>query len=1045
MNSLRLATILSLVAVFPVTGSAQELPPAESAPVVQRGAVSGFVFDYLNGAPLSGIIVKVGDVEAVTNADGYFEIEVPVGTYKVFARDAQQEFTRAGDIKVLEGGVTEVLLTYSPNIAPLPMLVEEPTKAKSEGAIDLDATPGTVTGVVVSDDDGSPIGGARIYVRGIDRDATTDAEGRFTLELPAGEWDLSVLAPSYATQRMDAVEILAEQTSTLSVSLVPSGFAMEDFMVRAPKVAGSTADLMSERRDSTAVADVMGQEQMARNGDSTAAGALARVTGLTLVDGKYIFVRGLGDRYSATTLDGGPIPSPEPERRIVPLDLFPASVLDSVVVQKTFSPNLPAEFGGGLVQLRTRSFPKTPVYQISVGTGVTPGQTFQTGQSYQGGPTDFLGIDGGTRALPENVAAASQTELIKEGDRFSDRGYTASELEAFGESMPNVWSAKDQYLGPDVSISGNAGTGFKIGGRDVGVLAAVNYNHRWDLDEYRYTDWGLGGGGDNLIKRTDFNFRDTTRRVRLGGMLAMGAEPGEGQKVESTTLVLRFTDDETRTYSGFDIEGNNDIKVTRLRWVERMLLSEQLRGEHELGDKGTKMDWRAGYALATRIEPDRRQTRYDEEQPGLFLLDDGPDGNQRFFSTSEDRTWSGAVNFEVPLDLGMPEFKVKTGASYMRKDREVTARRYKFMHRGPISRDQDVLGQDRPEDIFTAQNIGSDGFQFNEITQRTDNYLAAQNLLGVYGMVEAKPTEWLALMAGARMEWNEQVVTTFELFNPNGEEVNAGLNDVDILPAVTGTVVLPKNHQVRLGYGRTVNRPEFRELSPAIFKDVVGGRQTFGNPNLVRATIDNVDLRWEWFPQDADVVSVSAFYKWFSNPIERVVVIGADPSTTFQNADGAYNVGIEAEVRKGLGFMSEALRDMYFATNATLIQSKVQLGEEAGGINTNPERALQGQSPWMVNAQLGYDNPDLGLNTAILFNAVGPRIVEVGSLGLPDSYEGTYNSLDVVLNTRLYKGLGLQFRATNLVDSVRRVTIGENTVTENRDGRRFTLKVRYNW
>ncbi|MCB9663015.1 MAG: TonB-dependent receptor [Alphaproteobacteria bacterium] len=1016
-------------------------PSLVHAQEVEEGTVTGIVFSRADGAPLEGVLVEVGGVQTRTDRLGRFVLSLPEGVHPVRVVGPDRVSRPSVDLPVAAGRTSELLLTWAPDLAVLPAQVEAPELAPVASA-PQEGVVGSVAGRLTSSEDGAPVVGARIFVRGLAVEAQSDADGRFHLDLPPGSWELSVIASAFASQGVPEVVVAAGQETPIQVQLVPAGVALDDFTVRVPKVTGGTSELLEERKTGSAVADILGAEQMARTGDANAASALRRVTGLTVVGGRFIYVRGLGERYSTTLLNGGQLPSPEPERRVVPLDLFPASILDSVVIQKTFSPDLPAEFGGGTVLLRTKAFPRAPVVQIQVSGTVVGGTSFVDGSTSDGGPTDALGIDGGTRALDPAVVAASAEAPLKERGRFSTQGYTSAELADLGKTFPNVWSPRSQLTPPDWGFNLALGNGFEPGGRPLGVLFALSYADGWQTNRFRNVQYSLAG--KDVVSDTDYAFDRTERNVRLSGMLSLGAEPAEGHRIQSTTLVLRNTDDEARTFEGFLPEEAADIRVSRLRWVERMLIVQQLVGSHEIdaGAQRVRLDWRYGFAKAFRNEPDRRETRYDElgDGTGFTLSRRDGDANSRFFSDLQDQTHDAALDLSLPFAMRSGSDAVlKLGGMFLRKDRTVDTRRYTFVNKGFT--DEAVL-QLAPEAIFTPANIREDAFQVKEVTQTTDNYVAQQTIGAGYAMATVPALRWLEVMAGARVEHGRQEVTTFELFNPDGVPIVSELSNTDVLPAVTAAFAPREDVKVRLGYGRTVSRPEFRELSPAIYQDVIGGRDQFGNPELKRGLIDNVDARVEWFPGRGDVLALSGFFKSFTQPIEQIVIVGADESLTYGNALGANNFGAEVEILKHLEFIDEAVRDVYVSANASLISSRIVIDPEAGGVQTNDERALQGQSPWVVNLQLGYDNPDLGLNAVVLYNVFGPRITQVGSFGLPDTYEMPFHSLDVVVNYKLPKGFDLRFTGRNLADQKNRFELGTGElIEERRDGWRLGLRV----
>lgn len=1009
------------------------LAAALALPVVaSAGSVEGIVFESGTGLPLADVTLTVGGQTLTTDADGGFAVELEHGVYDVVVGN-----NTFAQVVVGKDGVTEVLVTLAADGLATAQ-IEAPDASTLEGVELQDAPRGTVSGVLVDDEEGKPIAGARIFVKGFDADARSAADGSFTVEVPAGSWELSIIRSGYATRSV-VVEAVAGEVRDLELEMVPTGVQLADFTVTAPAIEGNTASLLAERQDSSQVADVIGAEQMSKTGDSNAASALRRVAGLTLIDGKYVIVRGLDERYSAALVNGATLPSPDPERRILPLDLFPASMLDSIVVQKTFSPDMPGDFGGGVVRIRTRTAPRTPFYSVKLTGGIRTDTTFRQNLDYAPGKTDWIGIDGGHRALPDIVREASNNSALEEGDLFSDRGYTPDKLEEFGESMANVWTPEERTIPLDMGMSMQGGGSVGTDVARFGLLAGFVYDNSWTSID-RTESYATVGGGGEVSERNRYVFHGAENAVRLGGMFTASAEIGEGHELQLTTLVNRISEDEARTYTGYNGDVGGDTTSGRLRWVERQLLSEQVLGRHEFD--ALEVDWRYSFSTASRLEPDRRTYRLDNE-PGtdVWRMSDRPDGNQRFFSDLQDRVHDVGLDVTFPFELGERALSFKVGASAMAKDRLVDSRRFKYMHKGPNSRDQDILAQ-TPEEIFQPENIGTDGFQFEEITRPTDNYSGSHVILASYAMADVEVTGSTRVSGGARIEHSSQKVSTFALFDASGSAIEAELVKTDVLPALTVTQGLGvEGMQLRAGYGRTLNRPMLRELSPSAFSDVAGGRVRRGNPDLERATIDNYDLRWEYYPSQGESVSVALFYKRFTDPLEWVSIPGAEPLLQPFNALGANNYGVEIDGRKDLGFFGDAFEDFFVAGNVALINSRVRIdGDNPLIIVTNDERPLASQSPYMINLSAGWDDLDGRGSLIVAFNNIGSRIVEVGSGGLPDALEAIEPQLDLIGRVGLPAGFSLSAKGRVPLRS-RTMTVGNFVTIDDLQGVEASLSI----
>ncbi len=1002
------------------------------------GGLSLFLFDE-EGAPLATELRVEPLPDALrTDEAGHLRVELPPGRYTLVLPTAQGparriEFTVAG------ADPTELLVQLQPTAAPT---VSEEAADPSRAEEDSAGEPLPLSGRVI-DERGAPVAGARIFVRGRTERAETGPDGRFQLLLPAGPRALSAVKSGFATQTLELEH--GPDEAPVELRLVEAAHSLS-FEVVAPRVEGGGAAMLEERRTSSQVSDVLGAEEMRRTGDSSAAGALRRVTGLTLVGGRYIYVRGLGERYSSTLLNGASLPSPEPERRVVPLDLFPTGVLDSVVVQKTFSPDMPAEFGGGTVALRTRGIPKEPLLELGLSGAWAQGTTGRAGLVAPGGKTDWLGVDDGTRALPTIVALASGQEKIAEGDMFSLSGYTAEELETFGEAMPNRWRLDERTLPPDSGGSLTAGHALRLPGvLELGGLVSGSYDQGWSSDEYERRYYLLGAGGA-LEEGHRYDFRETTREIMLGGIAVAGLRLLDDHELTLTELRIRNTDAEARIYQGFNRDLDGDLRVQRSRWLQRALRYTQLAADHRFsplrlpGADPVGLRWHLAWTEARRYEPDRREWREDYEAAlETWLLSDRPEGNQIVYSDLREQGRDQAVALALPFPVPFFEQQgqLQAGLGNATKERGVDTRRYKYMHKGPRSNDDAVLALDADE-IFVPENIGNDGFQFEEITRETDNYQAEQQVGALWASLELPVTPSTRLLGGLRQETARQWVETFELFNPSQTPVRAELETKDLLPALGLVQKLPHEMQVRLGYGKTLSRPDFRELSPATFNDVTGGRQTYGNPDLERALIHNVDARWEWFPGPGEVLGVGAFYKRFLDPIEQIVIVSAQHSVTYANAEAATDLGVELDGRTFLGGLIDDR--MFIGGNLAIIHSRVDLGE-SGGIESSRQRALQGQSPYVLNLQLGWEDPEAERHATLVYNVFGPRIMDVGALGAPDSYELPVHALDLVASQGLGAGFKLGLKAKNLLDWPARQTQGDKIVESVRAGRELGLKL----
>jgi TonB-dependent receptor len=575
--------------------------------------------------------------------------------------------------------------------------------------------------------------------------------------------------------------------------------------------------------------------------------------------------------------------------------------------------------------------------------------------------------------------------------------------------------------------------------RPFGYIASLTYKNGYSLHNETRNYYILGANRSLEARHEIDNYRISNFNVLWGGVVNASYMPATDQKVSLSTTYTRSLDDEVRSYSEFPNRDHNlDEKGTRFRWVERSLFSTQVSGEKHFFS--TELDWRATYSLATRNEPDTRETLYESNiGENNFKLADESQSGSRFFSDLVDNNVDAGLDWRVPFYqfVSLPgEFRL--GASFVYRDREVDSRRFRFK---PQDFHQVNIYQE-PEEIFTPENIDSKGFQLMEDTRATDNYKGKQTLGAGYALMDFLLTTKLRVATGARLEVSNQEVTTFELFNPNNVPIVGAIKTTDVLPAINITYKGREDMNLRSAMSKTLSRPSFREMSEFEFTDIAG-HAIIGNPELERAFIQNYDLRWEWYPRTKELVAISLFYKDFERPIERIILPATEPASSWQNAESAFNYGAEVELRKNLAFIKSFLADFSISSNLALIKSQVKLAQSIG-IDTSKKRSLQGQSPYILNLMASYDNPRLGTTATLLYNIFGRRISEAGIAGTPDIYEQPFAQLDFVFSQSLAK-LNIKLTGKNLLNPEVTFRQGDKTQRAYKKGRSFGLGVSYNF
>jgi hypothetical protein len=900
-----------------------------------------------------------------------------------------------------------------------------------------------VSGTVRDQTNAIALPGVPVEVVGTGNVVYTDVDGRYLLNLAPGKYQVKVLLEGYEEKTLD-VEVAAGRPVTADVGLLLAKFS-ETVVVegRAFDVETSSAEAqLVERKQASVITDNVGSQEMKQNGDGDAAAAMTRVTGLSLVDNQYVYVRGLGERYSNTTLAGSVIPTTEPDKKVVPLDLFPTGLIDSVQVSKSYSPDRSAEFAGGLVQIVPMKLPASPVMDFSYGFSHFSTATGKSIPLSPLGNRDVWGFDDGARALPSGFPDG---KIVRQGIYTPDVGYSAEDITNFGRLLENRWLPvnKDGRLGQ------NWGATFGDRFADkLGIVASITHAYKEQFVDEQRGFLRIAGVGE-LENASDYHIQTGTQKAQLGvvGNLAYQFAPTHRLSVEN--FYTHSGRDEGRFFQGTNIDNAREYRNFRLQFIEEGLMSNAVGGEHFFqGLSNSRIDWRVNSARATRDEPDLRETLYEraisaEGQPESvvpFTYADESQSGFRMFNELNDDTLDVAANWATLSAAGGRPTQFKFGVNYVDRSRDFRSRRFHFI---PITTQKadtgNLLFNNRlgPEEIFVSSNVGT-AFRMNEETRPTDAYEGDQTTTSGYGLVDLTLSARTRLIAGARVERFDQTVTTQDPFGLFAREVQATNKNTDVFPAINFVLGTSSSANLRLSYSTTVNRPEFRELAEFEFTDVVGNRAVKGNANLQRALIQNVDARWEMFPGGRGVFATSFFFKHFDKPIERVVIAAANPIATFQNSDSARNFGIEVEAAHSLG-------EHFFASaNYTFVDSKITLLPEQLGVQTSAQRALAGQSKNLFNATGEFTMA--GFSTRLLVNFFGDRISDVGANEAPDIIEQGRASVDLVFSQRI-RGLGIRLSLENLTDSEYLFTQTLTTEAQQRlykAGRTVALSFGYN-
>jgi TonB-dependent receptor len=854
---------------------------------------------------------------------------------------------------------------------------------------------------------------------------------------------LLALTASAALPLSAAVAQEATQQTTQQVA-APAATASETQAVERINVSGrllsSAAATAEERRQQPFVAELLGMDQISRAGDGNAAAALRRVTGLTLVKDKFIYVRGLGERYSSTLLNGAQVPSPDPTRNVVPMDMFPAGIIESMVVQKSYSPELPAAFGGGNINIRTSSIPLDQVFSFSVGTEYNS-LSSDKGLEYSGGGDDWRGRDDGTRSLSDPFRAAvaqyGSLDLVKIAQGLG--GVNADNLAKaelinrnLGLEMNRDLDVREKSLGPAYDASMSWGNRFDIGERVFGVMAGVSYDQSSEnsKDQERY--YSITTGSElTPLNRYDDILR-TEHQVKLSGMLNFGFEWDNNNRFETSSIYLQDTKDRIKRKIGDSIEtineANRENEFYNILYEERSMLSNQIRGKHTLDWAGDlNIDWQYTDAKAERRAPGEVEYLY------VRSLDDAGALQSKTmrrsdnaviyqFGNMEDNTENVSWNAKYPLSTEKTEWSFSTGYSYFERQRDASTARYKFDTRGFSNAD---LSQAYSQ-IFADANIqnAAKRFQISDVTGDADDYKAAQMIDAAYVAMEATYDYTWRVNLGVRYEDFRQVSVPL---NPStgaaqGDVSKMLIQQDDLYPALSVTWMRTEETQLRFGFSETVVRPDLREVTPVLFIDPITDFKVMGFADLKSTDIKGYDMRFESYLDSGSNYSIGVFYKDMINPIEAIELKGSDGNLlmSFRNALAGEVYGIEAEALQKLdmfeGDFGQFVDNFFINSNVTFSKSEIEMQALGESNLTNLVRPLTGHSKYVVNFQLGYDSDNEDHTATLTYNVFGKRIAFAGIDGKDDAYEQPFHSLDFTYSYTVLPEGNLKFSVKNLLN-----------------------------
>lgn len=871
---------------------------------------------------------------------------------------------------------------------------------------------GTIEGTIKDSKTGDALVGANVRVVGTDFGATTDLDGKYVIsKVTPGIYSLRVFFTNYLQKVMAGVAVAGDETTTMNITLdstAGTGDAqhIDDTYVTADAVRTTNAALLTAQQRSSVIGNGISAEQIRLSPDSNAGDALKRITGLSVVDDKFVFVRGVTDRYNSTTLNGVTVTGTDTDadKKSFSFDLIPSSLISSTVVAKTATPDLPGDFSGGLVQVNTLDFPNGFLLSAGVEASSDNVSSNKDIRVAPGGGSDWKARDDGTRAFPT--------------------GKTGVDI---AKSVPNNWgtSAGNTNLNSNYGLA--LGDKFNVGGGELGFIASGIYKNTFKIEDYHQEPTG---GGLDLFEFDGKRYRE---KYLWGGLANVSWHIGDNNRVNFENNYSRTAEDKVTQARGVS-EGRDSTRTQLISWSQRDIYVGQLKGDHTLPFvHGLNIKWRLTSTTSAAQEPDKKFAAYARVPSGLYLLRE----NYRTWSDLSEDTHGGAVDVSYPVGDGA----VKAGYAQTHRSRDFSVDAY-VTDASKLYRTYRSLVLLPIDKIFAPGNYGLDAagkqmFDFIPYTILTGEYNGAQDLNSYYGMYDSPFRVFgrgFSFAGGLRVEDSNQVVHSPKAAG-SPIILSTETKNTDALPSANLRCEVTRTSNLRLGYFTSVNRPEFREQANVAYFDFDQNQTVIGNPDLKRAIIKNYEARGEWFPKPGEVIAASWFYKDLTDAIEEELLPSPDRFVrTWFNSPNGKNFGYEVEMRKSLGFATGALDNLVVQANYTHVTSEVEYTEshtdQAGNPHTvTKTRPLQGQAPYTVNTGLIYSIPEIGLSTSLLYNRFGRRLAAVGDSRDEDIYEESRDLLDFALTEQFSPRVRLKFTARDMLAKDKVLTFGTSGST----------------
>ncbi len=905
---------------------------------------------------------------------------------------------------------------------------------------------GKISGTVTDKKTGEKMIGTGVKIVGTAKAIATDVGGKYVIGgLAAGKYTLEISYITYNTKIITDVEVKENATTSLNIVMEESTNTLNQVVVTASFKQESTNALYAKQKNSAVISDGLSSDQIKKSPDRNTSDVLKRISGATIQDNKFVVIRGLSDRYNTATLDGAALPSTEPNRKAFSFDIVPSNLVDNIIISKTATPDLPADFTGGAIQIVTKDIPDNNFFSFGIGEGYNTASTFKDFKSGIRNTTDFLGFDNGDRALSSTFPSTNS---------IVNRLLTPEQSVSAMKSLPQDFNLYSNTALPSQNLLLTLGRvkSFNDGANKFGSLISLTYRNAQNINNEVIRDY------------VDVDYRDNVYKfsTNLGAIANFAYSYGKS-KITFKNIYNRTLDDNflSRTGLNTSVGGGVDVKFFAFDLMQKALLKSTLEGTHSVKDKGAKINWSLSYGNILNDQPDQKKVSYYRNRADFGASDYVYNANittlgkenTRLYSKLNEDSYSAALNYTLPAKMFGQTSTFKTGISSLYRDRIFDAR-FLGLLLNTSSPDASSIRQRSLSNLYGNDVLSNGSYNLDEIPGEADSYTANSITNAGYLMLDSKIGVKSRLVWGVRVE-QFNVILDAKIKTP---QTSVNDNYIDILPSANYTYSLSPKINLRASYYRTLARPEFRELASSAVYDYELLAFQQGDPNLKEARIDNADLRFEFYPQAGQVISVSGFYKKFHDAIESFNNDGTSSRIiTYINTDNVDVYGVEFELRKTLDFIAQTnfLKRTTFYTNLSLIKSKIT--PKNIGINLlEPNRPMVGQAPYVINAGLQHTFLDDKFSFNALYNRVGRKLYIAGGVLFHSVWEQPRDIMDIQLSMKALKNKGeLKFNAGDILnqhtlfyfdndtDKKYNVANGDYTLSSNKPGSNYSLSFSY--